>query len=200
MEHRRPPAINLWRSADHAREYLARADAIPHRSEGESVLLECLPERLLRVLDLGSGDGRLLHLVKLARPPTRAVAVDFSDTMLERLGARFTSDPMVEIASHDLEAALPDFGGPFDAIVSSFASHHVAHVRERSLYREIFELLTADGVFSWTVIGNGANSRCSLEQGPEGDRRISGGGRGSSVRRPNPLDTVLTEPRSREPA
>lgn len=142
-----PRDVNLWRSADHALEYLAKADAIPHRSEGEAVLLECLPARVLRVLDLGSGDGRLLHLVKLARPHTAAVAVDFSDAMLERVRARFADDPMVEVVAHDLEAPLPDFAGPFDAIVSSFAIHHLTHARKQSLYTEIFDLLRAGGVF-----------------------------------------------------
>lgn len=73
--------INLWDSAAHALEYLARADSIPHRSEGEAELLAWLPRPTARVLDLGSGDGRLLALVRLARPETTAVALDFSETM-----------------------------------------------------------------------------------------------------------------------
>ena len=75
-------AVNLWISPRHALQYLAIADSIPHRTEGEATLLACLPTRLSRVLDLGSGDGRLLALVKLARPEARAVAIDFSATML----------------------------------------------------------------------------------------------------------------------
>jgi tRNA (cmo5U34)-methyltransferase len=68
------PNVNLWTSAEHALDYLAKADAIPHWT----VLLECLPPLVSRVLDLGSGDGRLLGLVKLARPVETAVALDFS--------------------------------------------------------------------------------------------------------------------------
>jgi tRNA (cmo5U34)-methyltransferase len=143
----RPIDVNLWRLPNHALEYLALADAIPHRTEGESVLLECLPERVERVLDLGSGDGRLLTLVKLARPHGRAVAVDFSDTMLERLHSRFSADPTVQVVAHDMEAALPDLGDSFDAIVSSFAIHHLPHTRKRSLFGEVFELLADGGVF-----------------------------------------------------
>ena len=69
--------INLWDTPEHALDYLKRADSIPHRTEGEAVLLDCLPQPLGRVLDLGSGAGRLLSLVKLARPEAEAVASIF---------------------------------------------------------------------------------------------------------------------------
>ena len=52
---------------------------------------------MTRVLDLGSGDGRLLALVKLAHPDAQAVAIDFSDTMLDRLRARFAADSSVSV-------------------------------------------------------------------------------------------------------
>ena len=84
---------NLWRLPEHALAYLDQADAIPHRAEGEAALLEFLPQGLTRVLDLGSGDGRLLTLVGLTHPHTRAVALDFSNTMLDRLRAQFSDNP-----------------------------------------------------------------------------------------------------------
>jgi tRNA (cmo5U34)-methyltransferase len=142
-----PADVNLWRSPDHALEYLERVDTIPHRSEGESALLDSLPRRLNRVLDLGSGDGRILAFIKQGHPHVCAVAVDFSDAMLERLRARFTDDGTVSVVAHDLDAELPDFGCSFDAIVSGFAIHHLAHPRKRSLYAEVFRLLAPAGVF-----------------------------------------------------
>jgi len=139
--------VNLWTNASHALEYLARADTIPHRTEGEATLLECLPSSVHRVLDLGSGDGRLLALVKLACPDAESIAVDFSDAMLTRLRARFADDPSVTVIAHDLSNRLPDGLGSFDAVVSSFAIHHLTHERKRSLYAEIFRLLSPSGVF-----------------------------------------------------
>src|SRR6185437_9947278 len=87
------PNINLWSSPQHALDYLSRADSIPHRTEGEATLLECLPERMNRVLDLGSGDGRLLGLVLLARPNVSAIALDFSTAMLDTLGRANRTNP-----------------------------------------------------------------------------------------------------------
>ncbi len=135
--------INLWDTPTHALEYLARADRIPYRGEGERTLLECLPPSIGRVLDLGSGDGRLLGLDQAGAAGDEAVAIDFSETMLDRLRERFAEDPRVRVVAHDLSEPLPEASlGRFDAIVSSFAIHHVTHPRKRELYAEIHRLLS----------------------------------------------------------
>jgi len=140
------PDVNLWSNAEHSKGYLERADSIPHRREGEATLLEFLPERIGRFLDLGSGGGRLLGLVKAARPDAEAVAVDFSAAMLEVLRDAYRGDAKTSIVEHDLSTPLPELG-KFDAVVSSFAIHHVTHERKRSLYREIFGVINPGGVF-----------------------------------------------------
>ncbi len=137
---------NLWPSANHALEYLRRADSIPHRVEGEGAVLEFVPLEARRILDLGSGDGMLLALVRADRPRAQFVALDFSPTMLEALRKRFANDPQVTIVAHDFTNPLPELG-KFDAVISSFAIHHVSHERKRSLYEEVFNLLLPAGVF-----------------------------------------------------
>jgi len=139
-------SVNLWASTQHALDYLGRADSIPHRVEGESTLLEFIPEQARRIFDLGTGDGRLLALVKLAHPNAIAVAIDFSPAMLDAASRRFAGDPSVEVMPHNLEDALPQLG-MFDAVVSSFAIHHLTHERKRSLYAEIHARLNPGGVF-----------------------------------------------------
>lgn len=138
--------VNLWSDDAHARAYLQRADSIPRRQEGVAALLESLPRSISRVLDLGSGDGRLLAAVLDAAPDATGVAVDFSTEMLGRLRARFSADTRVIVVEHDLATPLPDLG-TFDAIVSSFAIHHLPHARKRELYTEIHDRLAPGGVF-----------------------------------------------------
>ena len=138
--------MNQWTSSEHALDYLARADKIPHRTEGEAVLLDLVPKTVKRVLDLGTGDGRLLALLKLDRPPFESIALDFSPTMLAAVRQRFAEDNTVEILERDLDRPLPEFG-QFDAVVSSFAIHHLDDDRKRALYAEIFEILEPGGIF-----------------------------------------------------
>jgi tRNA (cmo5U34)-methyltransferase len=138
--------VNLWTSNGHAREYLERADSISHRSEGESALLEFIPRGTRKILDLGTGDGRLLALVRTQHPATDAVAIDFSPAMLDEARKRFAGDPTVKVVEHNLDALLPVLG-KFDAVISSFAIHHLMHERKKELYAEVYRLLNPGGVF-----------------------------------------------------
>jgi SAM-dependent methyltransferase len=138
---------NLWVDSNHALRYLRERDTIPHRSEGLAVLCELLPARVDRVLDLGTGDGDALALVLAARPEARGMGLDFGNEMLRRARERFANDARVDIRHHDLERELPDDLGSFDLVVSSFAIHHLAPARQRALYGEIFNVLTAGGAF-----------------------------------------------------
>jgi tRNA (cmo5U34)-methyltransferase len=52
----------------------------------------------------------------------------------------------VEIVKYDLSQPLPDLGY-FDAVVSSFAIHHLKHERKRQLYEEVYDIVNPTGVF-----------------------------------------------------
>ena len=137
---------NDYRSEARAQQYLGRAGRLPHRTEGEAVLLELLPARLNRVLDIGCGDGRLLALLLAAHPESQGLALDFSPPMLSAARRRFGDDPRVALLEHNLNQPLPELGR-FDAVVSSFAIHHLPDERKCGIYREAFACLQPGGIF-----------------------------------------------------
>lgn len=141
-------SVNLWRNADHAINYLEKRSSIPRRSEAYEVLLEILPDRVERVLDLGTGDGNVLELVLDARPGATGVGLDFQEEMLARARARFAGRSDVEICRYDMDDSLTEDLGRFDVVVSSFAIHHLEPDRQMALYGEVFDRLVPGGVFA----------------------------------------------------
>jgi tRNA (cmo5U34)-methyltransferase len=134
-----------WQDREHVDYYRGQVvDGVPHLAEGDAVLVELLPSRLRRVLDVGCGDGRLIGLVRDAREGVEAVGLDFSEPMLAAARERFAGQAW--FVEHNLTEPLPDLGA-FDAIVSGFAIHHLPDERKRALYAELFELLEPGGVF-----------------------------------------------------
>lgn len=136
-----------WKSVEHALGYLAGADKIPHRTEGESVLLEEIPPQAVRILDIGAGDGRLLDLCILKCPNAYGVALDFSPPMLKKLRDKYVNQKRIEVIEHDINHPLPSSLGSFDVIVSSFSIHHAEDKRKYELYGEIWRMLEDGGVF-----------------------------------------------------
>jgi SAM-dependent methyltransferase len=136
-----------WSTEEHVQRYLERADEYPRRHEGESVLLAVVPRDARRILDLGTGDGRLLALLLADRPQLTGIGLDVSDVMLRAAHGRFAGDARIELVRHDLAEPLPPLGR-FDAVVSSMAIHHLEHERKRELYGEIFDVLEPGGVFA----------------------------------------------------
>jgi tRNA (cmo5U34)-methyltransferase len=138
--------VNRWTEAAWAQRYLSERDDLPHRVEAYTAFMELLPPAPRRILDLGTGDGYTLGLVRGAHPLARGVGLDFSAEMLGRARDRFAGDGDVEIVEHDLDEPLPPLGR-FDLVVSSFAIHHCVDARKRALYGEVFDVLEPGGRF-----------------------------------------------------
>ena len=139
--------ISDWNSPEQAINYLSRADKIPHRTEGESVLLEEIPAGAKNILDIGAGNGRLLDLCLLKCKNAFGTALDFSQTMLDSLHDKYQSNEKINIVEHDLNDPLPFEAESFDAVVSSFAIHHVDDNRKYRLYNEVWQVLQTGGIF-----------------------------------------------------
>jgi SAM-dependent methyltransferase len=144
----------VWKQREVAAAFLnERSLLIPDRARQLEVMLRVirfLPRQPAFCLDLGSGDGILLATLLKAYPEASGVAVDFSPLMLEQARGRLERfAPRVRV----VEADLADPGwrgrvsGPFDAVVSGFAIHHLSHERKRALYAEIYGLVAPGGVF-----------------------------------------------------
>ncbi|MDG6222339.1 MAG: class I SAM-dependent methyltransferase [Candidatus Bathyarchaeota archaeon] len=149
MQNNKSSDINKWTDEKHVNNYLEKmADNVPHKKEALSVLLEQIPSNVTHVLDLGTGDGRLLWMVLQLNPKAKGVALDFSDPMLKRARKRFENNSLAEVIKHDLNMPLPkNQWEKFDLVISGLAIHHLFDERKKQLYKEIFELLKPNGVF-----------------------------------------------------
>ena len=96
-----------WGTEEHAGRYLKRADDYPHRAEADAALLEQVPREAHRILDLGTGDSRVLRLLSETRPEMTGVGLDISAPMLKTARERAQSVREIELVEHDLSEPLP---------------------------------------------------------------------------------------------
>ena len=97
-----------------------------------------------RVLDLGAGTGLLSAAVLKACPGAEVDLLDGSAEMLEQAQARLGADAG-SVHVQDMRDPLPD--GPYDAVVSALAIHHLEHAEQRRLFAEVFARLRPGGAF-----------------------------------------------------
>lgn len=112
--------------------------------DNKVAIIPNLPEDTKQVLDLGAGTG--LELIPLFDrfPDATVRVVDISEEMLKQLKERpFAAH--VETLCGDF--FLADFGGPYDAVISSAALHHFTEEDKDRLYAKIFACLKDGGVF-----------------------------------------------------
>jgi tRNA (cmo5U34)-methyltransferase len=134
--------------AAHAGEYDAlRRRLIPpyDRFYGTAVSSLGLATRpVARVLDLGAGTGLLSAHVAAGVPGVRLTLVDGAEEMLARAPA-VVGDALEATVVGDLRDPLP--AGPWDAVVSGLAIHHLADDDKRALSARVFDALEPGGVF-----------------------------------------------------
>ena len=98
---------------------------------------------LRRVLDLGAGTGLLAAAVARAYPHAELTLLDGSPAMIEQ--ARDSLGASGRYVRSDMTAPLP--AGPWDAIVSALAIHHLEDPAKRELYQRVHTHLSPGGVF-----------------------------------------------------
>jgi tRNA (cmo5U34)-methyltransferase len=103
-------------------------------------------DRPVTVLDVGAGTGLLTSSIAALRPAARFTLLDASPAMLELAPRRLGEDwaRCTTVVGDALDALPP---GPFDAVVSALAIHHLGDDAKQQLYRRIHERLVPGGVF-----------------------------------------------------
>lgn len=131
---------------------------MPHRQIAEEMLLGALPPHVRRFVDLGTGDGRLMALVRSRHSDAVGIGLDFSAPMLDRARERFIGDPHIDLRVHDLDDPLPELNA-CDAFVSGLALHHLEDERKQELFGEVHSRLMPGGVFANLDLVSSASPR-----------------------------------------
>ena len=104
-----------------------------------------VPPGTQRVVDLGGGTGLLASALLADLPSVRCDLVDISPEMLDRARARLDATGRVTFHQTSFDA-LPLGDATVDAVVSTFALHHVDDLAKAAVAREIHRVLKPGGV------------------------------------------------------
>lgn len=96
-----------------------------------------------RVLDLGAGTGLLARRVAAVHPHAEITLLDGAPAMLQQ--ARATLGERARFLVADLSDPLPD--GPWDAVVSALAIHHLDDAGKQELFARLHDSIAPGGVF-----------------------------------------------------
>jgi tRNA (cmo5U34)-methyltransferase len=131
----------------HARNYGAlRRRLVPGFDRFYGAALQALAvtsRPIARLLDLGAGTGLLAGMVATAHPEAEVVLLDGAAGMLDKARERLGDRASYVVA--DLGDPLPD--GPWDAVISVLAIHHLDEDGKRALFARVCGALAPGGMF-----------------------------------------------------
>lgn len=139
------PGLDLWepKKYDKLRRQLIPSFDLLYNSAVEAVAMT-VPDRP-RILDLGAGTGLLSEFMHRRLPSAELLLVDRSDSMLEQAIQRFRGEQSISTRTGDLLDPLPE--GPYHAVISALAIHHLPHEQKRELFGRIYRVLRPQGIF-----------------------------------------------------
>ena len=100
------------------------------------------------ILDIGSGTGDLVFLIKKDFPSAKVVALDINDSMLKKLKRKLEKNNIKDVEIVKSFAEDMPFGNEtFGAVVSSYTIRNLEDI-ERS-FKEIYRVIKKPGVFGF---------------------------------------------------
>ena len=99
----------------------------------------------IKVLDLGCGTGGFAAGIINTFPNAQIVLSDISSEMLAKARIKFAGDNRFSFVESDCLSG--DYGGTYDAVVSSLMIHHLEHDEKRKVFGYVFKALKPGGVF-----------------------------------------------------
>jgi trans-aconitate methyltransferase len=142
--------VSVW-TEDDSRTYREIAEvAVPRRQEMTATIVAAVPfsrDEPVKMLDLGSGDGRLAEALLTVFPRATLTALDGSESMRRDASQRLAVfGDRARVAAFDV-AALDWWDRMFgvDLLVSSLCLHHLNDAKKQYLYKAAAERLSARG-------------------------------------------------------
>ena len=142
--------MSAWTESD-SQTYREIADvAVPRRDEMVATLVAAVPfsaDEPVKMLELGSGDGRLAEALLTVFPRATLTALDGSESMRQAASQRLALfGDRARVAAFDV-AALDWWDRMFgvDVIVSSLCLHHLNDAKQQYLYKAAAERLSTRG-------------------------------------------------------
>jgi tRNA (cmo5U34)-methyltransferase len=142
--------MSAWTEND-SQIYREIADvAVPRRPEMAATLVAAVPfstDEPVKILELGSGDGRLAEALLTVFPRATLTALDGSESMRRETSQRLALfGDRARVAPFDV-AALDWWDRMFgvDVVVSSLCLHHLADAKKQYLYKAAAERLSSRG-------------------------------------------------------
>lgn len=110
-----------------------------------------------RILDLGSGTGQLVRLMRKRFPAAQVVALDLAEEMLLQVPKVGRLRRRRSAVCADMHA-LPFASGSFDVVVSSFSLQWSTELDR--VFAEVARVLSAGGAFAFSTLGPDSLKEC----------------------------------------
>ena len=125
--------------------FITHMDAYDLTHEMILSMLPLAQQTPMRVLELGIGTGNLTQKLLDRYSASTVVGYDLSVEMLARARAKLTTFKE-RIELHEGDIGQTSFPGPFDAVISAIAVHHVPPPDKPALFQRLYEALRPGGI------------------------------------------------------